>query len=166
MSSNDKYSSGNFGDGPKLTNWILDLGAMGHMKQEVSDFIPGPLEDMDKHIEVADRHHVTSKQKVQVWINICDDQGYPLITMLHKVLLAQELCDRLFSIIRLMNLGHTCLFQKGFFTVYFGAKEKNVVTLPHSAQRKHAFWGKSRKCLRQRNFQQGRKLLYDYCIKE
>ena len=24
--------------------------------------------------------------------------------------------------------------------VYFGSKEKNVVTLPHSAQRKHAFW--------------------------
>ena len=26
--------------------------------------------------------------------------------------------------------------------VYFGAKEKNAVTLPHSAQRKHAFLGK------------------------
>ena len=25
--------------------------------------------------------------------------------------------------------------------MYFGAKEKNAVTLPHSAQRKHAFWG-------------------------
>ena len=25
-------------------------------------------------------------------------------------------------------------------TVYFGAKDKNVVTLAHSAQRKHAFW--------------------------
>ena len=26
--------------------------------------------------------------------------------------------------------------------MYFGAKEKNAVTLPHSAQRKHAFLGK------------------------
>ena len=26
--------------------------------------------------------------------------------------------------------------------VYFGDKEKNAATLPHSAQRKHAFWGK------------------------
>ena len=25
--------------------------------------------------------------------------------------------------------------------MYFGAKEKNEVTLPHSAQRKRAFWG-------------------------
>ena len=25
--------------------------------------------------------------------------------------------------------------------MYFGSKEKNAVTLPHSAQRKHAFWG-------------------------
>ena len=41
-----------------------------------------------------------------------------------------------------MNAGHTCLFNKGFCTVYFGAKEDNTVTLPHSAQRKHAFTGK------------------------
>ena len=40
-----------------------------------------------------------------------------------------------------MNLGHTCLFRKGFCNVYFGAKEKNAVTLPHSAQRKHSYWG-------------------------
>ena len=34
-----------------------------------SDLIPGLLEDTDKHIEVADGHHVTAKQKVQVGIN-------------------------------------------------------------------------------------------------
>ena len=42
-----------------------------------------------------------------------------------------------------MNAGHACLFHKGFCTVYFGAKEDNAVTLPHSAVRKHAFIGKS-----------------------
>ena len=41
-----------------------------------------------------------------------------------------------------MNAGHTCLFREGFCTVYFGAKEDNAVTLPHSAVRKHAFSGK------------------------
>ena len=41
-----------------------------------------------------------------------------------------------------MNAGHTCLFHKGFCTVYFGAEKNNAVTLPHSAQRKHAFLGK------------------------
>ena len=40
-----------------------------------------------------------------------------------------------------MNSGHTCIFRKGFFTVYFGAKEYNAVTLLHSAVRKHAFLG-------------------------
>ena len=40
-----------------------------------------------------------------------------------------------------MNAGHNCLLQKGFCTVYFGSKEKKSVTLPHSAQSKHAFWG-------------------------
>ena len=38
-----------------------------------------------------------------------------------------------------MNSVYTCLFHKGFCTVYFGAKEENSVTLPHSAQRKHVF---------------------------
>ena len=46
-----------------------------------------------------------------------------------------------FLIITLLNAGHTCLLPKGFCTVYFVAKEKNAVTLPHSAQRKHAFFG-------------------------
>ena len=50
-------------------------------------------------------------------------------------------CEGLFSIVTLMNSGHTCLFHKGFCTVYFGAKEKNEVTLPHSAQRKYTFLG-------------------------
>ena len=73
---------------------------------------------------------------------MCNDNGKTFITTLYNVLLAPDLCDRLFSIITLMNSGHTCLFHKGFFTVYFGAKESNAVTLPHSAHRKHAFLGK------------------------
>ena len=58
-----------------------------------------------------------------------------------------------------MNLRHTCLFHKEFLTVYFGEKERNAVKLPHSAQRKHAFWGELRECQRQRNYQLERKLL-------
>ena len=73
---------------------------------------------------------------------MCDDNGKPFNTTLHKVLLAPDLCNRLFSIIPLIHSGHTCLFHKGFCTVWFGAKKKNAVTLPHSAQRKHAFIGK------------------------
>ena len=73
---------------------------------------------------------------------MCDDHGDPFIETLHNILLAPYLCDRLFSIIMLMSSVHTWLFHKWFWTVYFGAKEENEVTLPHSAQRKHAFWGK------------------------
>ena len=73
---------------------------------------------------------------------MCDGNGKSFIATLHNVLLAPDLCDRLFSIITLMNSGHTCLFHKGFCTRYFGAENKNTVTLPHSAQRKHAFLGK------------------------
>ena len=105
------------------------------MTPQVSDFITGLLEDTDKHIEVADGHHVTAKQKGRVRIKMFNDHGDPFITTLHNVLLALDLCNRLFSIITLINSGHIFLFQKGFRTMYFGAKDKNAVTLPHSAQR-------------------------------
>ena len=68
LSENDKCSSGDFGDSSQLTNWILYSGEMCHMKSQVFDFIPGPSEDTDKHIEVADGHNVTAKQKGQVKI--------------------------------------------------------------------------------------------------
>ena len=65
-----------------------------------------------------------------------NNNGGPFIATLHNVLLAPDLCNRLFSIITILNLVHTYLFHKGFCTVYFGE-----VTLPNIAQRKHAFLG-------------------------
>ena len=73
---------------------------------------------------------------------MCDDNGNPFIATLHPVLLAPDLCDRLFLIIALINSGHTSLFYRSICTVYLVAKENNAVTLPHSAQREHAFLGK------------------------
>ena len=131
MFSNDKRKSEKYGDSLQLTNWILDLKATCHMKPEVSDFIPGSLQDTDKYIEVADRHDVMAKQKGQVRIQMCDDTGKTFIATLCNVLLAPDLCNRLFSIISLMDAGHTWIFHKRFSTVYFGAEEKNAVTLPH-----------------------------------
>ena len=55
---------------------------------------------------------------------MCNNNGDTFIATLHRVLLEPDLCNRLFSIITLMNYGHTCLFHKGFFTVYFGNKDK------------------------------------------
>ena len=114
MSRDDYCSIVEYGDSSQLTNWILDSGATCHMKPEVSDFIPGSLEDTDKFIEVADRHHVMEKQKGSVRIQMCNNNGKTFIETLYNVLLAPDLCERLFSIITLMNAGHTCLFNKGF----------------------------------------------------
>ena len=122
MSSDDERKSVNYGDSSQLTNLIFDLGATFHMTPEVSGLIPGTLEDTDKYIEVADRHHVTAKQKGQVLIQMCNDNRKTFNATLYNVLLAPDLCDRLFSIITLMNAGHTCLFHKGFCMVYFGEK--------------------------------------------
>ena len=75
MYSDDKRKSKDYGNSSQLTNWILDSGATCHMTQEVTDSIPGSLEDTDKFIEVADGHHVTMKQKGSVRIQMCDDNG-------------------------------------------------------------------------------------------
>ena len=71
---------------------------------------------------------------------MCDDNGDTFIVKLHNVLLAIDLCDRLFSIITLMNSVYICLCHKRFCMIYFRGKEKNEVTLPYSAQQKHDFW--------------------------
>ena len=94
------------------------------MAPEVSDFISDSLEDTDKQIEVADVHHVTAEKEGQVGIKICNDHGDTFIATLQNVILAPYLCERLVSIITPMNLGHDCLFHKGFFILYFGAQEK------------------------------------------
>ena len=103
ISDNDKCPSGFFCDSLQLTNWILDSEATCHKKPEVSYSIPGSLEDTDKNIEVADRHHITANQKGQAQIKMCDDNGCPFITTLHNVVLEPDLFDRLFSIITLIN---------------------------------------------------------------
>ena len=90
---------------------------------------------------------------------MCDDNRKKSVAILYNVILAPDLCDRLFSIVALINAGHTCIFHQGFCTVYLGAKEDIAVTLSHSAQRKHAFTGKFRMCQRKLNFQQEIKLL-------
>ena len=82
---------------------------------------------------------------------MCDDNGKKFIATLYNVLLAPKLCNGLFSIIMLMNAGHTFLCHKVFCTVYFGAEKDITVTLLHSAQIKHVF--------KKIKFQQERKLL-------
>ena len=54
---------------------------------------------------------------------MCDNNGDAFIVTLYNVLLAPDLCDGLFSIIMLANLGQTCLFKKKCM-VYYGDKEK------------------------------------------
>ena len=143
VSGNDENSSRYFGDSLQLTNWIFESGATFHLTPQVSDIIPGLLEDADKYIEFADGHYVMAKQKGKVQIIMWDNNGNPLITALHNALLAPDLCHMLFSFIVLMNLGHTYLFQKGFprCTLEIGWKS---VTLPRSAQRKCDFLVKTK----------------------
>ena len=65
MPSDDERKSVKYGDSSQLTNWILDSVETCHMTPEVSDFVPGSLEDTDEYIEVAGGHHVTTEKKVK-----------------------------------------------------------------------------------------------------
>ena len=47
---------------------------------------------------------------------------------------------------------------KGFYTVYFGADKRNAVTLPHSAQRKHAFTVKIKNMSKKNKFPARKKI--------
>ena len=96
VSGNDEIPSRYFGDSSQLTNWILDSGEMCYMIPQVSDFIPGSLEDTDKYIEVAGVHHITAKQKGQVRIIMWNDNRDNFIATLHNVILAPDLLKRLF----------------------------------------------------------------------
>ena len=82
------------------------------MSYDATDFgfFSHSLEDMNKRIEVLDGHHVMEKQKGKVRIKMCDNNGDTFIATLHNKLLAPDLCDALFYIITLSNLGYNCLF--------------------------------------------------------
>ena len=85
MSNGDVRQNKDYGDSSQFTNWILDSGATCHMTLDVTDFIPGSLEDTDNFIEVADGHHVTAKQKRSVRIQMRDDNGETFIATLYNV---------------------------------------------------------------------------------
>ena len=96
--------------------------------------------EIDKYINVVHGNLVAAKQTGEVQIKMRDENGEPFIDILYNLLLAPEFCNQLFSIIASMNLVHTCIFHKGFCTIFFSDKEQNAVTLPHIKQIKHAFW--------------------------
>ena len=139
MSGNAKSSSRDLGDSSLLINWVLNPGSTCHMTPQVLDFIPGSLEDTDKYIEVVDWHNIMAKQKVHVQIQMCDDNGDTFIVSLHNVLLASDICDRLFSKYYINEFGTFLFTWKKIYTVCFGYKKKTAVNLPHSTQQKHAF---------------------------
>ena len=104
ISGNGKSSSRDFSDKSQFTYWVLDSWETCHKTPHVLYFIPGSLEDIDKYIGVVDVHYFKTKPKVQVQIIMCSDNVDPFIVTLHNILLAPDLCDKLFLIVALMNL--------------------------------------------------------------
>ena len=60
---------------------------------------------------------------------MCDDNGKPFVATLHNILSAPDLCDRLFSIIKLMNSGNTCLFNQFFLHSVLRSKGEKYINI-------------------------------------
>ena len=90
------------------------------MTPDILDFVLVSLVETDKYIEVVDGNFVTAKKTGEIQIKMFDNNGRPLIATLYNVLFAPDLCDRSFSINKLINFIHNCLFHKGFCTVFSG----------------------------------------------
>ena len=120
------------------------------MSHETRDFgfDTGSLVGTDKYIEFADGNLLTAKQTGEVQITMYEDNGKPFIYTLYNILFAPDLCDQLFSIVTLINLGHTCLFHKWFCMILFRCNNQIKVTLTHSAQQKPAFLVKTNEKLK------------------
>ena len=65
MYGNGECPSGNSCDGSQLTNWILDSGATCHITPEVSDFIPGLLEDTENTLKLRTDITLQRNKKVK-----------------------------------------------------------------------------------------------------
>ena len=103
MSSNIEIPGRDFVYRSQLTNWVLDSGATFHMIPEISYFVPVSLVETDKYIEVANGDFSQLKTG-EFQIKNCDDNGKPLISTLYVLLSSPDFCDKLFSIIVLINL--------------------------------------------------------------
>ena len=75
MYGKDESSSRYFGHSLQLTNWILDSGAMCNMKPQVSDFIPGSLEDKNKKLKLRMDTTLRRSKNGKVQIKTCDNKG-------------------------------------------------------------------------------------------
>ena len=106
MSTNVERPRRYYGNSLQLTSCILDSGATCHTTPEISDFIPGSLAETYKYIEVADRQFITAKKR-RISDKICGNNEKLLIATFYNVLFSPDLCDRIFSIITLMNSGNT-----------------------------------------------------------
>ena len=103
MSTNAKIPRINDGEIFQVTNSILDSGTTCHKTPEILEFIPGSLAKTDKYIVVADGNLIIEKQTGEGQIKILDINGKPFFPTIYNVLLAPDLCDRLFFIITLPN---------------------------------------------------------------
>ena len=103
---------------------------------------------------------MAKKQNGKIQIKMCDDNGNPFIATLHNVILAPDLCDRLFSTVTLMNSGHTC--SKGI-TRCTSAIIRKMRLLWHILHRGNIhFWSKQSIYPSQREYHLERDLLCNY----
>ena len=99
------------GDPSSLLNYIPDSGASQHMTPRLDD-----LYDMEEGLKlgviVADGHVIKVTKTGKIKIRMIDDDGKPLVAMLHQVMYVPGLSRRLFSLTRFTEQGHPVSMRK------------------------------------------------------
>ena len=81
---------------------------------------------------------------------MCDNNGKTFIATLYNVLLAPDLCTILFSIITLMNAGHTCLFQKRVLHGVLRSREEKCGNITTQCTKETCISRKNQQCVKEK----------------
>jgi len=116
-----------------LGNFLPDSGAMQHMTPQRADLFD-VAEGQNLGVEVADGHVIHCSVTGKIQLQMTDDNGDPLNTVLHDVMYTPGLSRRLFSITCFARHTHYATIRSGSTTLYFG-EQASPVTLTNDGSR-------------------------------
>ena len=111
-----------------LRNWLPDSGITKHMTSCLAN-LEDVEEGLDLGVEVADDHIIHSTTQEKVRLQIMDDNGLPLKTVLTGTLYVPGLCCWLFSVTTFAQHGHSAMIHHNVICFFFSASEYPV-TIP------------------------------------
>ena len=131
------------GDPRDLRNFVADSGATDDMTPCLADLFD-MVEGQNLGVEVADGHIIKCTITGKINVDMLDDEGNRVKTVLENVMYVPGLTQRLFSITNFVNNGNRATFERNALKLYFGDRTvpvtiqmENGRVLAMPAKRKH-----------------------------